>query len=95
MKKFYLTQPFLMEILTQEESTLLINFFREKKYILEDGSLSIRYFMFYQNYFLYLPELLESKRAMIFEHLYNLGYEESDFMQSKSDFKKKPVGYKD
>lgn len=95
MKKFYLTVPFLKEILSEKDSNELLEFFRLKKYVFPDDSLSIRYFMFYQNYFLELPSHLEHKRTEIFAHLYNLGYTISDFQQSKADFKKKPLGYKD
>lgn len=95
MRKFYVTSEFLLEILNAEETNLLIDFFKEKKYLDKESVLSIRFFMFYQNYFLELPESLEGKRTIIFNHLYKLGYGERDFMQSKADFKKKPLGYKD
>ena len=95
MRKFILTVPFLQKILNKEEATLLVDFFKDKKYIDSENAFTIRYFMFYQNYFLELPEVLEEKRVEIFTHLYNVGYEEADFLQSKTEFRKKPVGYKD
>lgn len=95
MRKFYVTKPFLLEILDEQETKLLIDFFKDNKYLDKENALSIRFFMFYQNYFLLLPESLEGKRMKIFNHLYKLGYGERDFMQSKADFKKKPLGYKD
>jgi hypothetical protein len=51
--------------------------------------------MFYQNYFLYLPHNLEPRRKEVFDCINKLNFTERDFMQSKADFKKKPVGFKD
>lgn len=95
MEKFVLRRSIFDDTLSEEEVSVLIDFFKKEKYIDEANVLTIRYFMFYQNYFIDLPCKLESKRSNIFKCLYRLGYEEKDFMASKADFKKKPVGFKD
>ncbi len=95
MEKFVLKRSIFDDTLSEEEVSVLIDFFKKEKYVDENNVLTIRYFMFYQNYFIDLPCKLESKRSDIFKCLYRLGYEEKDFMASKADFKKKPVGFKD
>ncbi len=95
MEKFVLRRSIFDDTLSEEEVSVLIDFFKKEKYIDNENVLTIRYFMFYQNYFIDLPCKLESKRSDIFKCLYRLGYEEKDFMASKADFKKKPVGFKD
>ncbi len=95
MEKFVLRRSIFDDTLSEEEVSVLIDFFKKEKYIDNENVLTIRYFMFYQNYFIDLPCKLESKRNDIFKCLYRLGYEEKDFMASKADFKKKPVGFKD
>lgn len=95
MEKFVMNRQIFLDTLSEEEISVLFDFFRKEKYIDSNNVLSIRYFMFYQNYFIDLPCKLENKRSDIFKCLYRLGYEEKDFMDSKADFKKKPVGFKD
>lgn len=95
MEKFILVRHIFDDTLSEEEVSVLFDFFKKEKYLNSDNSLSIRYFMFYQNYFVDLPCKLESKRSDIFKCLYRLGYEERDFMASKADFKKKPIGFKE
>jgi hypothetical protein len=95
MKKFELRKELFENTLNDKECDLLFDFFLKNKYIDKNNILSIRFFMFYQNYFLYLPHGLESKRKEVFDCIKKLHFTERDFMQSKADFKKMPVGFKD
>ena len=95
MKRFIIKDSQFQKIMTLEESKELYEFFKKEKFIDNNGILSIRFFMYYQNCNIELPKKFEHKRAQIFYLLSKLGYTERDFMQSKADFKRKPVGYKD
>jgi hypothetical protein len=95
MRAFYINKEYFKDILGKEDSKKLYDFFMDMKYIDKNGKLSIRFFMFYQNYFIFLPKNLENKREDIFKAISKLGYTDRDFMQSKADFKKAPKGFKD
>ena len=95
MKKFIINEKQFSKIMTDEESKRLYDYLVEQKFANSKGVLSIRFFMYYQNCIIYLPDEFEPKRKKIFKTLNRLGYTERDFMQSKVDFKKFPVGYKD
>ena len=95
MKRFIIKSSQFSRIMTLEESNELFEFFKKEKFIDKFGVLSIRFFMYYQNCIIPLPDKFEPKRKEIFEALGKLGYTERDFMQSKVDFKRKPIGYKD
>jgi hypothetical protein len=95
LKKFKLRKYLFKGTLNDQECDELFDLFLKNKYIDKDNILSIRFFMFYQNYFLYLPHNLEPRRKEVFDCINKLNFTERDFMQSKADFKKKPVGFKD
>ena len=94
MTEFYVKEDFWSNILGSDNSKNLYCFFKEKKYINSKDELTIRFFMYYMNYYIDLPNYLEEKRADIFRNIINLNFSEKDLMDRKAAFKKKPYGFK-
>ncbi|MCR5786507.1 MAG: hypothetical protein K6G28_02240 [Acholeplasmatales bacterium] len=94
MTKFKVDKNYFMSLLGQENSNNLHEFFREKKYLNSDNELTIRFFMYYMNYYIELPITLEEKRKDIFKEINKFNFQEEDFMAYKAAFKKAPYGFK-
>ena len=93
MKEFIVKDDFF-KYLSLEDSKKVHDFFRECKYLNSKDCLTIRFFMYYMNDVIKLPNELEKDRQAIFKSILEFNLEEEDFMARKALYKKKPFGFK-
>jgi hypothetical protein len=94
LTKFIVDKDYFNSVVGQENSNDLYNFFKSKKYLNSNDELTIRFFMYYMNYYIELPDTLEEKRKDIFNEINKFNFKEEDFMAYKAAFKKSPYGFK-
>jgi len=94
LNKFLINEKFWLNCLGTNKSYELYLFFRGKKYINSKNELTVRFFMYYMNYIIELPNNLEEKRKDIFQDILNFNFTEKDFMDYKAYYKASPYGFK-
>jgi hypothetical protein len=94
LNKFLINEKYWTNSIGANESRELYLFFKGKKYINSKNELTVRFFMYYMNHIIELPNSLENKRKDIFLDLLNFNFTEKDFMDYKAYFKTYPYGFK-